>query len=102
MPKIFSIHEKPSYAEQKRGCQFGSCVTEEDSREAVIQSAQEYFCNISHEEGNYEQQNLDVILVTYDEDDDSEALEEISLEWQAENDGYDNGRFDYLVAIGAI
>lgn len=80
----------------------GPCLTDGFDRNSVIDSAAGYYEEKSEEEGDYGPGERDMILSSTDEETGEEKKEVVTIYWDAIQDTYDHGRFDYQVAIGAI
>jgi len=96
---LYSIYE---ISEVKPGAEsgLGDCICEEYNRDEVIKKAVDYFEQNSVDNMEFGEGALDVKLIIHDEKTENETIEDLTIEWLAEDDGYDGGAFDCNTSRG--
>ena len=95
--KMFSVYEEPSYAQRLAKVELGQCVSEEHkTKEEAIEKAEQVFLLKAVDNDEWGKGDASCILYIYDDETGNETIEPVTIEWEAEKDNYDGGRFDYI------
>lgn len=81
---LYSVYERSNLALTSDGIDLGACVTEDYDRAKAIEAAESYYADQAADDGEYGEGERDALLVIYNEEDDSEKVEEITLSWDCE------------------
>lgn len=95
----FAVCELPSADLKNKGIFSGEIITDGFNKHSVIQAALMHLITTSEENEEWGEHERELVLFTQDENED-EIYEIIKLEWVAEKDEYDGGRYDYYSSRG--
>lgn len=81
----YTINELPTYKEICKGLKYGlNSVLESDSKDDIIAEAEDFFCNKSLDNGEYGDGELEVFLITHNDDGEIIAENIITITWFGE------------------